>query len=250
MSTTGHVMGSATKEAGRLRSYHPGPPLGAPAVAFAAFFLAGILIGPVSGIGAIPSPYSPAAVIRSYFAAGGTALVVGGFLQFMAGISLVVFSAIALSRLQFLAPHAPGPLLGGLGSLVAALLLSLSGLLQLALSRPAALAEPALVQVLQYLMFVTGGPAHTCALGIGVIGIAVSTFFLGRLARWIPVAGIVVGIIAFLTCLALAVPALAPVIPIGRFLAVIWILVVALRLPRNRAARRLRPDAVASAPGG
>jgi hypothetical protein len=102
---------------------HPGPPLGAPVIAFAVLFVASLVIGPMLGAGTIPSPFSSPSVIQHYFAASHTASQVNGFLQVVAGIMLSLFGAILLSRLQFLAPNAPGPTIAGVGGILASAVL-------------------------------------------------------------------------------------------------------------------------------
>lgn len=216
---------------------HPGPPLGAPAVAFVVLFGASLVTGAVLGTGSVPSPFARPGVIQDHFAQSHTASQVSGFLQLGAAIMLMLFSAVLLSRLQFLAPNAPGPVIAGVGGIVASVFLAIAALLQWVLGRPGMTDDPAVARTVQYLSSLCGGPAHTAALGICVLGMAVTCWFLNRLPRWMPVAGIGVAVLAALSVAALLAPTLAVLVPVGRFAGMVWLVVVALLIPRDRAAR-------------
>jgi hypothetical protein len=222
----------------RSGAAHPGPPLAAPAIAFAATFLAGVLAGPISGAGPIPSPYKHADVIARYFAASHDATATASWFTLLSASALVFFSAIAFSRLNFLAPNAPGPAIAGFGGIAAAGLLGVSGVVEWVLSRPAVTDQAGLVHALDYLMFISGGPAHTDALGVMVLGLAVTSLYVHRTPRWLAILGIVVGGIDLLASITLLTAAAVPLIPIGRFASLIWIIAISLLLPRDRAARR------------
>lgn len=229
-------MTSAVRNKGRE---HPGPPLSAPAIGFVLFFLASLIIGPLVGHGATPSPFSSPDVIQHYFATNTTASQVNGFLQLGSGFMLLLFSGILLSRLQFLAPNAPGPTLASVGGIAAAILMMVNGAIQWVLGQPGMTDQPVLVRALQYLFFICGGPAHTAALGVLVLGMAATSWFLNRQPRWLVIAGIVIGTIAVLSVITMLAPAAAPLIPIGRFTGMLWIVVMSLLTPRDRGARRL-----------
>ncbi|HEY9388459.1 MAG TPA: hypothetical protein VIR27_01660 [Mycobacteriales bacterium] len=220
---------------------HPGPPLAAPAVAFAVLFVATLVIEPVLGSGSVPSPFSSPEIVEHHYATSHLASQINGFLLFLSAIWLALFSAVALSRLDYLAPNAPGPTIGAVGGIVASVLLAVSAMVRWMLSRPDITDEPALVRVLAYLMFLCGGPAHTAALGVLVFGMAITSWFLRRLPRWLSVVGFVVAAVAVLSSLTLLAPEVAPLVEVGRFTAMAWLVVMGALLPRTRAARRSVP---------
>jgi hypothetical protein len=228
--------------AGPLRGSraHPGPPLVAPAVAFVLTFAASGLAGPVIGNGAFPSPYAHAGVIERYFPANHTAMAVAAFFMLMAATALVFFSAIAWSRLTFLAPNAPGPAIAAFGGLSAAALLAVAGSLEWLLSRADVTAQPGLVRMADDAVFVTAGPAHTGALGMAMLGLAVTTWFVRRTPPWLSVLGVVIAVVDIASTLSLLTSSLTPLIPIGRFGSMIWIVVISVLLPRTREARGRR----------
>jgi hypothetical protein len=227
---------SAQPKRGR-GAQHPGPPLGAPATLSVALFVASLFTGPLLGSGSLPSPFSSPAVIQHHFSTSATASQVGGFLLLISAIALAIFTAITWSRLDYLGPNAPGPAICGIGGILASLFLAISALIQWSLSRPSVIDQPTLVRALQYLMFLFGGPAHTIALGLLVFGIAITTRYLHRVPEWLPVVGMVIAVISILSTVTLLVPALAPLIPLGRFTALAWIIAMAALIPRNRAGR-------------
>ncbi|GAB2846217.1 DUF4386 domain-containing protein [Lentzea nigeriaca] len=226
----------------RSAARHVGPPLALPALAFVLLFLSSLVLGPILGAGPTPSPFSGSSEVLQYFTDSQTASRVNGFLQFDAAIALGVFTAVATSRMRFLAPHVPGPVIGEVGGILAAAFLGLNGLLQWVLGQSDVLAEPALVRGFQFLFFVLGGPAHTAALGLLIAGIAVTAVYLRALPRWLGIAGVVIAAISVLSLLSMLVTPLALLIPLGRFTGFIWIIAAAFLLPRSRELRRPTGD--------
>jgi hypothetical protein len=216
---------------------HPGPPLAVPALAFLVMFAASGLAGPIIGSGTFPSPYSHAGVVERYFAANHTATGVGAFFLLAAATALVFFSAIVSSRLTFLAPNVPGPAIAGFGGLSAAALLAVSGSAEWLLSRPDVTAQPGLVRTLDDAVFVTAGPAHTGALAILMLGVGVTTWFVRRTPRWLSVLGVALAVVDIASTLSLLTSTVTPLIPIGRFGSMLWIVAISVVLPRTRAAR-------------
>lgn len=216
---------------------HPGPPLAAPAIAFVVTFLASILIGPISGAGAVPSPFAAPATIERYFTDHHTITAISGSLMLLSAIPLLILSAITFSRLDFLAPNAPGPAIAGFGGLAASTMLMASALFGWTLSRDVVTDQPGLAHTVDYLMFLTGGPAHTAALGVMILGLAVTTLFIARTPRWLSVIGIGLAVLDVLCLVSLAVEEAAPLIAIGRFGSLAWLVAITWLIPRDRAAR-------------
>lgn len=224
------------------RTRHPGPPALAPAVAFVVIFALSILAGPVLGPGPIPSPFNGSASSQQFFAASHAASQIAGLLMLLSSLALAWFSALAYSRLNFLAPNAPGPAITLIGGLFSATMLAVSAAIEWVLSRPEATADPAVVSALQYLMFITGGPAHTVALSMLITGLAVTSWFLRRAPRWLLTAGFAIALVNLLSCLTFLDQAAAPLIPLGRFTAMPWLITASAFLPRHRQARRPGPQ--------
>ena len=216
---------------------HPGPPLVVPAVAFAVIFVASLVVPVALGRGLLPSPFAGSNVIQNFFATSTQAVQITGFMQLLSALLLALFSAVAWSRLDYLAPNAPGPAIAGVGGMLAAIFLGLTAMFQWTLSQGAVLALSGLVRALHYLQFLFGGPAHTAGLGILVLGFAVTFWFVRRLPRWLCHVGFAIALLAMVSTLALLVPALAPLVALGRFGAILWLIAVAAQTPRTRRAR-------------
>ncbi|WP_018681532.1 hypothetical protein [Actinokineospora enzanensis] len=232
-------MTTAPQEApGRSAARHVGPPLAAPALAFLLLFVASLVLGPILGTGPTPSPFSDPQTVQDYFTGSHTALQVNGFLQFDAAIALAVFTAVSVSRMRYLAPNVPGPVIGGIGGILASAFLGLNGLLQWTLGQAGVTDDPTLVRALQYLFFALGGPAHTAGLALLIAGIAVTALFLRAVPRWFGIVGVVIAAIGVLSLLTLLSKDVAMLIPIGRFTGMLWIVAVAFLLPRSRPRRQ------------
>jgi hypothetical protein len=234
--TDADTMVETTRPQARGRA-HAGPPLAVPALAFLVTFGASGLVGPLVGSGTFPSPYSHAGVVERYFAANHTATCLGAFFLLAAATALVFFSAIVWSRLTFLAPNVPGPAIAAFGGLSAAALLAVSGSEEWLLSRPDVTSQPGLVRMLDDAVFVTAGPAHTGALGMLMLGVAVTTWFVRRTPRWLSVLGVAFAVVDIASTLSLLTSTLTSLIPIGRFGSMLWIVAISVLLPRTRAAR-------------
>lgn len=225
---------------------HPGPPLAAPAAAFLIFFLAPSFLGPLLGaVGQVPSPFLRSEVVQAYFAANPHPTQLSALLMFWSALALALLTAIAHSRLDYLSPNAPGPTIAAAGGIVASAMLAVSSACTWVLGQPVTSDQRDLTHVLHYLSFVSGGPIHTAALGFLVFGLSITTWFLRRTPRWLCIVGYVIAAVAVLSSLTMAVPALAPLIPLGRFTAMIWLVAVGLLIPRSRQAR-VRPAATSS----
>jgi hypothetical protein len=205
-----------------------GPPLLAPALAFAVLTVTAILINH-----AVPHPGSGAATVLAYHRDHATALRIGGLLQFAAAIPLAIWAGTVSQRLRLLGVNAPGPTLGLAGGLLAAAFLGLSGLLAWAGSG-AVDGDAALARTLADLTFATGGPGHVVPLALLVAGVAVPVLLV-RLV-WAPLAwtGLVIAAVGMISTLTLAWLSLAVTLPVARFGAIAWILAISVVLPVRR----------------
>lgn len=154
--------------------------------------------------------------------------------MFASSVPLLIYAATASTRLRQLGVTAPGATIALAGGLLAAGALNLSGLLTWTLSRAAVVGDEPLVRALHDLTFLSGGAAHVVFLGLLVAGIAVPALLLRLLPRPLAIAGLVIAGLAELTTLTLIWPALAPLLPLARFSALIWLIVVGFRLPQRR----------------
>jgi Sap, sulfolipid-1-addressing protein len=227
---------SSTNDLVRRRPTQGGPPMGVLAAVSLALLLAGLITSAALG-GTIPSPFGSAASIQHYFLAHPSAVKASGILAFASSVPLAIYAATASARLRQLGVTAPGATIALAGGLLSASALSLSGLLQWTLSRPAVRGDTALVRAFDDLSFLTGGPAHVVALGLLLAGIAVPSLILGLLPRPLAWAGLVIAGLAELSTIVLIWPSLAVLLPIARFPGLIWLIVAGFLLPHRRPGR-------------
>ncbi len=213
---------------------HRGPPLVALALISAALFAAGVIVSAAAGAG-FPSPYDSAAEIQAFFAGHRDAVRVTAFLQFASAVPLAIFTATVVSRLRFLGfDRVPGALIAGAGGLLSAAFLALGALVAWVLSRAEVVGDPALVRALHDLAFATGGPGQVVFLGLLLAGIAVPAAFGRLLPRGVWMTGLLIALIAELSVLALPIEGAAVLLPIARFPALVWLVVVGALLPGRR----------------
>src|SRR5260370_12607826 len=88
---------------------HRGPNLGAVGVIYTSLFLASLIVPAIMTKGGhIPSPFASPDLAQAFFYGHADAVRIGAFLQFGAAIPLGIFTATAVSRLQFLGMNVAG----------------------------------------------------------------------------------------------------------------------------------------------
>lgn len=216
------------------RAAQGGPPPGILAVVFTVLLLGGVVLAAATGF---PSPDSAAAGIQAYFHDHPDAVRISAFLQFGAAVPLAIYAAAVSVRLRALGIRAPGAAIAGVGGILAAAFLALSGLFDWVLARPEILAEPALVRALHDLAFASGGPGHIVPLGLLIAGIAVPGWLARLLPRPLAFAGLAIAAVAEASTLSLLFDGAAFLLPIARFTGLVWLIATGFRLPRVRANR-------------
>lgn len=232
--STGEDAGPAPSPARTARRGQEGLPLLIPALSFAGLTMAGAIIG-----GAGVRPDTPPDQVLAYTAGNPTTLAVGAALLFGTAFPLVVFAATAVTRYRRLGVSAPGPLMGFAGAVLAAGAAVLSALFSWTSVQVAGLGDAALVKLLSQLWFATGAFGFAAPMGLLVLGLAVPALVLKFLPGWLAWAGMVIGVLALLSTFGLITSVLYPLIPVGRFGGVAFLLAVAVLLPHTaRDARR------------
>jgi hypothetical protein len=216
------------------RRAQEGPPLWIPAVSFAGLTVAGAIIG-AGG----PRPDSAPADVLAYSVANPTLAAVGAALLLGTAFPLVVFAATAVTRYRRLGVAAPGPLMGFAGAVLAAASVSLSALFSWTAVQIAPLGDPTTAKLLAQLWFATGAFGFAAPMGLLVLGLAVPAVILKFLPGWLAWAGMVIGGLALLSTFGIITSVLYPLIPVGRFGGLLFLVAVAVLLPHSaRDARR------------
>ena len=197
------------------------------------FIVVGLIAAAALG-GVAPNPLGPAGAVTDYYRQHPTAAKAAAVCLFAASVPLLIYAATASARLRQLGVTAPGATIALVGGTVASTMLSLSALLGWVLSLPSTSADEPLIHGLCSLSFLTGGVGHIVPLGLLLAGIAVPGLIVRLLPRPVAWAGLVIAAIAELSSLSLVWPALAILLPIARFPALIWLIVAGTYLPTHR----------------
>ncbi len=219
------------------RRHAGGAPLLPPVIAYVVLAVAAIAVPPaVAG----ESAYSSDANLLDFYAHHAGAAHLLAFLVLASAVPFAVLTAVASHRVRAAGLDVPGRLIALVGGTAAAALLALSGLSSLALAQPHVaddVGSPAVVRGLAGLAFATGGPGFVVFSGLLVAGISVPAL-VGRLTlRWIGWSGLVVAAVCELASLAAVTDALNPLLPIGRFATMAWLLALAVTQPIQRSHR-------------
>lgn len=214
-------------------SRHPGPPLVLPAISYTVLFAAGLAF--LFSMASMPyaPPFASENAILEYFRSNPTGVRLNGFFQLAASIPLGIFTAVAVSRLQFLGVRAAGLTIALFGGIGASLFLAICGLVQYVMSQPEALADAAVLRSLQELSFAIGGAGHIALTGLLLAGISIPSWFHGFLPRRICIFGIVLAVLSEVSILSLIFPAFTLLLLV-RFPSFVWMILCGITLARYR----------------
>lgn len=212
-----------------------GPPLGPVATAALGLTVVAVLLPALIAGRFYPSPLTDAALLASYFGGHHFAVTVTALFTFGSSVPLAILAASASVRLNHLGVRVPGPTIALTGGLLASASLAGSGLVTWVLSRPdVAGAGTGLVHALADLGYALGGPGFVVPLGLLLAGIAVPAVIVGLVPRWLAWVGLVLAAACEVATLTVLWDGFAPLLPIGRFLGLAWLVAVAFLLPRDR----------------
>ena len=219
---------------------HPGPPLLPVALIHVALFGSSLFVrGILAPDAPSPNPFGAPSATVDFFANHGDVARLIAFLQFGSAVPLAIFTATIVSRLQFLGVKAAGPAIALCGGLAAALGLAVTGLWSWMLALPGSVSSST-DRLLFVVPFAAGGPGWGVGFGLLLAGVSVSGGLTGLVPRWLMWFGVSLAAIAELSALTLLTIYAAPSIPITRFVGFVWLVVVALKLPRSTTDPDLR----------
>ncbi len=214
---------------------HKGPPLWLPAIVYVLLFVAAQLVNGLMTSGAQNlNPYNPIEQTQLYYTQYANGIRVFAFFLFATMMPLGVFTATAVSRLRFHRISAAGAHIALFGGATAAIFLGISGLSTWALSQPGVATDIGAMRVAQLLSFASGGFGHVAAVGLLMAGISIPCLFTRLIPTWISWLGLVVAGICGLSILSMVFPQLSILLPIGRFLSLVWLIAVGFTLPKIR----------------
>jgi len=215
---------------------HRGPHLGALSVVYTVLFLASLVVTAVmSNGGHIPSPFIAPDSIQAFFANNAKAVKIGAFLQFGAAVPLGIFTATVVSRLQFLGMNVAGVLITLFGGFAGSVFCAISALLQWVLAQPGVASQAEMTRAVHLLAFATGGVGFVVAFGLLLAGVSVIAWFTKILPRWLVWTGLVLAAVAELSSLSLVFGPISYLLPVARFVGLVWMIATGFLLPRSRA---------------
>lgn len=218
-----------------------GPHPGLVALVSLVLTVAGLVVsGAMSGGDALGSPFGSTADVVARVSGHHDAVRVASFFQLGSAVPLGIYAATVYARQLRLGVRVPGPVIALVGGILAVVSLLVSAFATYVESRPEVTTDAALTHALAFLAFVAGGPGYAVGLGLLLAGIAVPALVLQLVPRWLPVAGLVLAVLAELTWLSLLLDPLQYLIPVARFLGGTWLVVVGFALPRRRPPRPAR----------
>lgn len=219
------------------RLKHPGPPLWLLALLYTVLFNAGLF--PVTMYGGMPywpGPWQPAADIVSFFQTQSSRVLTCVFLQTGAVICLGLFTAVVVSRLQFLGIRAAGVYIALLGGFLTVFDSLGAGMATWTLIRPVIQQTPSSILALNYFSCALGGPGFSIPMGLLMAGVSVSAGFSKLIPKWVMILGLFLAACGELSVFHLIFPQLLFLIPLTRFPGFIWIIAVGFTLPNFRNA--------------
>ncbi|MFD7260438.1 hypothetical protein [Streptomyces sp. NPDC059874] len=207
---------------------------------FFLLFILGVMFNSVFATATYPAPDDPADLILEWRRDNGDVARLSGAALSVAALVFTWFCSWLASVI-----HRTGRTQAAFvvfaGGLFSALGLFLCGVLQWVAQRPETLAEMPVLRVVHQIAFILGGPLVVTSLApiVAVGGIALLR--AGLLHKWLGYVGVALGVIC-LGSVVMLIPedgSLAFLVPIGRFLSLLWLTVVAVVLTRR--VGRVRP---------
>jgi hypothetical protein len=218
---------------------HVGPNIGLVAIVYTALFNLGLYFLVSSKIGNIsfPTPADSVQNIAAYFRSNSQAVLFGAFFQFGSTIPLGLYVVNVVSRLRFLGIKAAGVYITLFGGIMATINLALSALILWTLSYPNLSQDNTIISTLYYLLFALGGVGFSVPLGIFIAGVSVTAGFSKLIPNWVMWFGLLLALFGELSWLSIPFPNLGVLIPLTRFPAFIWMIIVGFVLPRSIVKR-------------
>lgn len=210
-------------------------------------FASGLVAAAVLRHGAhFATPFASAEEVRTFFALSPTAVRVSNFFLFGSAIPFGIFAVTTVSRLRFMGVRAAGTNITLLGGLIATIALILSGCVGWILSVPEVLASAPLVKAVYFLNFLLGGVVFAVGFGLLAAGVSVTCYFMRLLPRWLTAFGMLLALTGEASSLSLLAYPANFLIPITRYLGLLWMFAVSIALTRDR--KRAQAATVGNSP--
>ncbi|MEU0836785.1 DUF4386 domain-containing protein [Streptomyces sp. NPDC005969] len=206
-----------------------GPPLLAPVLAFAALTVAYVVVNRST-----PHPDASGLAVLHYARSHGTAIKLGSFLLLASAVPLALCAAVLYRRLRALGITAPGSAITLVGGVLASCALTASAMFAWSGGRLPVDAPAPLARALADLSFLSGGPAYAVMYALFTAGVSVTGLLAGLLPRAVTWTGLLLAAAGMLSTLTLLASGFAYLLPVVRFGGTVWLVFVAVLLPRTR----------------
>lgn len=211
------------------------PSPGVLAIIYFSVFIAGMAFLLISSSGAsYPTPYDPVEKAQRFYTDFAGGLRAQSFFLFWSALPLGIYTAFMTARLRGLNLHRGGINIARFGGFGAAFFIGLSGLVTWALSQSGITSDAGSTRILQLLAFATGGTGAVVLSGLLIAGICVTAGIDRIIPRWVMWLGLVISIISILSMINLVSPGISILLPIGRFLGMIWMIIAGFTVKRKK----------------
>lgn len=204
------------------------------AVSYVLFFLLSLALPSALGMNGdapIFTPYSSDDTVARYLAETTRGQVaVGAFFQAMSALALLAFVPYAAEYARRAVPEGMHASLIRAGGITSATLLLVSSSVQWVANRPSVGADLHLYRAVMDIVFITGAAPHVATAGLLVGAIALAAHRTRTLPSWLNWFGLVIAAFSMASMLSLLAEPATIFIPLGRYLAMIWFLGVAVAL--------------------
>jgi hypothetical protein len=215
------------------RERSPSP--GVPALVYFILFVGGFVFNQISTSGAsFPTPYDPVQKAQEYYQHFQSTTRIYSFFIFWSALPLGIFTAFFTSRLFNLGIHRGGLNIAAFGGYAAAVFIALSGLCTWILSQPNIATEPGITRGIQLLGFASGGTGNVVFAGLLIAGISVTAGLALLIPKWIMWSGLILAAISLLSMFNMIFEGVSILLPIGRFLGIIWMIIAGFKLKKEK----------------
>lgn len=191
------------------------------------------------------TPYESPEQIQHFFGDFPNAVRLGAFFLFGESVPLGIATATAVSQLRFLGVRAAGTYIAMFGGLLSSFTLALSGLCLWVLSVADIVSSAPLAHGIYFLSFLLGGVGFAVGFGLLAAGVSLTAGFTRQLPKALVIFGLVIAICGEFSSLSLLFYPASFLLPITRFGGILWLIIMAAKLPRTRPVRGEMPVAEA-----
>lgn len=207
--------------------------LAVPALAYFLLFAIGMVFNQIGTFGAsFPTPYDPVEKAQEYYGNFQVVIQTYAFFIFWSALPLGIFTAFVTNRLKLFCNNHRGIGIATFGGYAAAIFIAFSWLCTWVLPQPGIASEPGITRGIQLLGFQAGGTGNVVMSGLLILGISVTAGLAKAIPKWVKWFGIVLAVISLVSMLNMVFPQASILLPLGRFLGMIWLVIAGFSISR------------------